>query len=876
MHRDIRTTLLRGLAVMFTAFLIGVAASSPLTDVAQEASAKGPIEMFVTDMKASPGFFNMYVKKDGTLYLETTQEHFGKDFLVVVQMARGIGESFLLTGYPLDSDLLQFRMRNDKIELLTRNPYFRASDGTPLEKMVELGFRDSVRRTFPIVARDDAAGRYLIDATGLFLSDWPNLADYLPAVFKTGFRLDGSRSAISSVKSFPRNVEIEADLTFAATAPLTNVPPRVFAVLPDEKTLPVALHYSVLALPDEPMKPRLADDRVGYFTTTYKDYSRQVSPTNAVRLVNRWRLEKKDPYAPLSEPIKPIIFYLENTIPQEFRPYIKAGVEAWNRAFEAAGFKNAIIAVDQPNDPNWDPGDARYSTIRWMPSVSSVFAIGPSDVDPRTGEILNADILFTADWIRSLTNEYLRMVESPLAFIENEAQARELARLFNPNDVSKLCAYSTGMAPHMALLTMTLMADGLVGSDGQMPLEYIGAALKETVMHEVGHALGLRHNFKASTATPFEKLHDRNFTERFGITASVMEYNPANISSDREHQGEYFHSAVATYDVWAIQWGYKPVGNETLEPHPELQAIAQQHGEREHLYGTDEDAWDYPYALDPAITQWDLGADPVAYYKDLQKLVERLWPGLEKRVIAEDAEYWPLRSAVNVLLYQQMRGYISYVKVLGGIEVTRAHQNDVLTPLKVLSAERQREALRFVLEAFNPEIPQRFPKHLLDKMPRERWWDWASSWQYGLRFHFPIHDSITAMRASVLTSAFWPERLLRIRDNAYRSDEANPYTLDEHFMGFTDAIWADVLGKKALTDSFGRAIQSVYIDRLIAIVTDESPNRVSDAVAMAYAELDRIDRVISDLFVEGVKDSMAKAHLMEVQHRIRAVVDTEQ
>ena len=862
--------------VLVIGIVLALSATAVNSSISQEAPAKGPIEAFTAEMKAFPGFFNLYLKKDGTLYLEVTQEHFGKDFLVVVQMARGIGESFLLTGYPLDSDLLQFRFRNDKIELLTRNPYFRAAPGTPLEKMVQLGFRDSVRRSFSIVARDDAAGRYLIDATGLFVSDWPNLADYLPAIFRTGFRLDPTRSTISSVKGFPRNVEIEADLMFAALAPLTNVPARIFAVLPDEKTLPIALHYSVLALPEEPMKPRLADDRVGYFVTTYKDYERQTEPTNSVRIINRWRLEKRDPYAPLSEPIKPIIFYLENTIPKEFRPYIKEGVEAWNKAFEAAGFKNAIIALDQPNDPTFDPADARYSTIRWMPSVSSVFAIGPSDVDPRSGEILNADILITADWVRSLTNEYLRMVDSPTAFLEHEEQARELARLLNPNDVGKLCAYEAGLAPHMALLHMTLAADGLAASGGQMPLEYIGAALRELTMHEVGHALGLRHNFKASFAVPFEKLHDPSFTQKYGITASVMDYNPPNIASDRDRQGEYYSSTVGPYDIWAIQWGYKPVGNETLEPHPELQAIAQQHGKHEYLYGTDEDAWNYPYALDPAITQWDLSDDPIAYYTDLQRLVERLWPGLEERVIAEDAEYWPLRSAVNVLLYQQMRGYISYVKALGGMSVTRAHKGDVLTPLKVLPAEQQRRALRFVLDAFSPEIQKRFPKHLLDKMPRERWWDWASSWSVGQRFHFPIHDSITSMRASVLTAAFWPERLRRIRDNAYRSDEENPYTLAEHFMGFTDAIWADVLSKRAPTDSFQRAIQSVYIDLLIQLATDKSSDRVSDAVAMAYAELIRIDQAISDLLVEGVKDPLAKAHLLEVQHRIRGVIDIEQ
>ncbi|MCS6937420.1 MAG: zinc-dependent metalloprotease [Candidatus Bipolaricaulota bacterium] len=856
------------------AVLLVVALAVPF--VGQEAPGKGPIEAFVAEMKSIPGYFNAYLKRDGTLYLEISRDQFNKDFLVIVQMARGIGESFLLTGYPLDSDLLQFRMRNDKIELWTRNPYFRADPGTPLGQMVELGFRDSVRRSFAIVARDETAGRYLIDATGLFLSDWPNLGDYLPGVFRTSFRLDPTRSAITSVKGFPRNVEIDADLTFAANAPMQNVPPRVYAVLPDEKTLPVALHYSILALPEQPMKPRLADDRVGYFVTTYKDYSRQTGPTNSVRLVNRWRLEKKDPYAPLSEPVKPIIFYIENTVPKELRPYVKEGVEAWNKAFEAAGFKNAILALDQPNDPHWDPADARYSTIRWMPSVSSVFAMGPSDVDPRSGEILNADILFTADWVRALTNEYLRMVESPMQFLQDESEALEIARTLNPHAASLLCSYEAGMAPHMATLMMTLAADGLIAPGEGIPLEYVGAAIRETVMHEVGHALGLRHNFKASVATPFEQLHNKDYTSRYGITASVMEYNPPNISSDREHQGEYFNSTVGPWDIWAIKWGYTPVGNERLAPHPQLQEIALQHSAREHLYGTDEDAWLYPYALDPLITQWDLSADPVAYYKDLQKLVARLWERLEDRLLAPDDEYWPLRGAVNTLLFQELRGYIYYVKALGGMTVTRAHKGDELTPLKPLSAEEQRKALRFVTEIFSPEVQKRFPKHFLDKMPRERWWDWASSWQPNQRFHFPIHDAITGMRVQVLTAAFWPERLLRITDNAYRSDEEDPYTLDEHFKGFTDAIWGDVLSRQPPTDSFQRAIQSIYLDMLIAMVKDETPNRLSDAVAMAYAELVRLDKAIGDLLVERADlDALSKAHLLEAQRRIRQIVVSE-
>ena len=874
-------------------FLVGLLAALP-GDVSPATAQPAPsVDEFVAEMSAAPGYFNTYQTDDGRLYMEVTDEHFGQDFLIVMQMARGLGESLLLTGYPLGSAMMTFRMRQERIELIARNPRFRADDGTPLERMVELGFSESVYDAFGIVARDADAGRYLIDVTGLFLSDVPGLVDVLPQIYGVGFRPDPTRSAITSVKGFPENVEIEADLTFAASAPTPSV------TTPDPKALPIAYHYSILKLPDEPMKPRLADDRIGYFTTTYKDYSRQGGPTNSVRLVNRWRLEKQDPYAELSEPVRPIVFYLENTIPEEYRPYIREGVEAWNVAFEEAGFKNAVVALDQPDDPNWDPGDARYSTIRWMPSVSSTFAMGPSDVDPRSGEILNADILFTSDWVRALTGEYAEHIDSPWELLGKEQRARELAERLNPDDVAKLCTYGIGAAPHNALLRYTLMADGVMGADGDVPLEYVGAALRETTMHEVGHTLGLRHNFKASSAVPNEKLHDVEFTQANGITASVMEYNPANINPDREQQGEYYNSTVGPYDRWAIQWGYLPVGNETLERHPELEAIAEEQSVPEHAYGTDEDGWLYPYSLDPMIVQWDLGADPIAFYHDLQELVDRLWGGLDERLLRDGDAYWPLRSSMHFLLFEEFQGYFYGIKGIGGLSVTRAHKGDPNgdVPLSVLPADEQRRTLDFILEAFQPDALREFPKELLDKAITERWYDWASSWQDGERFTYPIHSTLTAGRSTILDLALDPERLMRVRDNAYRSDEADPFTLDELFLGLTDTIWADVLGGQAPVDSFQRQIQTVYVEKLIGMsgvaasggssggdapsgspigVTGD-PNtiapQVDDAEALAFTELIRIKDAVDALLDSGSLDTLPRAHLTKTSHRIADALD---
>lgn len=912
-----------GLLVVLMGALAGLP-GEPQPVTAREAP---PIDQVVKGMEAIPGFFTVYTGPDGRLLLEIQEEQFGKDFLVVVQMARGIGESFLLTGFPLTTEMLTFRLRGGRVELVARNPYFRAEAGTPLERMVQLGFRESIKRAFQIVAQDPERGRYLIDATGLFVNDWPGLSYALPFIYGVGFRLDPRRSTLVYVKGFPENVEIEVDLTFQASFPFFS------RTVPDPTSLPVSLHYSVLKLPDEPMKPRLADDRVGYFVTAFKDFSRQGGRTNTVRVIHRWRLEKKDPWAPISEPKKPIVFYLENTIPEAYRPYIKEGVEAWNKAFEAAGFKNAIVAVDQPDDPDFDPEDARYSTIRWVPSVTAVFAMGPSDVDPRSGEILNADILFTEGWVRALTGEYdlLTDVQSPLDFLTREAEALRLAFLLNPRAAGRLCAFGTGLLPHLLVWRLALQAQGVVGPDGEVPLEYVGAALREITMHEVGHALGLRHNFKASAAIPYLKLHDENYTRRYGVSASVMDYNPPNVSPDPRRQGEYYSSTVGPYDVWAIQYGYMPVPGETLEaPHPRLRAIAEEHFQREHLYGTDEDAWLYPYALDPLTNMWDLGDDPIAYYQEVQRLVDRLWRDVVKRMVPEGGELWPVRSAIHALLYEQTRGYFYALKAVGGVRVTRAHRDDPmgLKPFEPLSADEQRRALRFVLEAFTPLILREFPKELLDLATPERWRDWASSWRLGTRFTYPIHEVIAGIREALLEMAFWPERLMRIRDNAYRSNEPDPFTLDELFTGFTDAIWGDVLEGRPPADSFQRQIQSLYVDKLLELAglrvaptgertrrepaptptpdanadadadaerarawwawapwTDAGadvgvgvaqfpsslrvPPRAPEAKALALVELQRIARAIEALLARDVPlEPLDEAHLLEVRARI--------
>ncbi|NIP83108.1 MAG: DUF5117 domain-containing protein, partial [Gemmatimonadetes bacterium] len=560
----VRVSTLAALAVALGA-CSGARPESPGPQAKKPDGPFKPYAEVLKDTEKHEGLFTVHVKRDAAMFLEIGPEQLDRDFGMVMHYSRGTGVYNLHDGLRVGGTrLIRWRRHGDRVYLVEVNPRFTATEGSAMRASLDDNTGHSILAAFDIQAEHDSTKAVVIEATPFFVSDYADLGDGLKGYHgnkPVGF--DKDRSYLDRVQTFPENVEIDALLTFKTSDRPTF---SSGAGVSDYRSIPVGLRYSLFALPDEPMRRRLADDRVGYFLSAQRDFSRDRLPDPYVRYVNRWRLEKKDPAARVSEPVEPIVYYIDRSVPAEYRVYVKEGIEAWNKAFEAAGFRNAIMAKEAPDDPSWSAEDIRYSTVRWTAAHEMGYAIGPSQVDPRTGEILNADILVSSTFVTGWANEWA-VLAGPVAMVLGEEAAAEagyfgglwgqlmaleaLARDLPADMRDRLCMAAIGKAHQLGFQHAALGALGVIDGTAPMPDGYLRDAIRDLIMHEVGHTLGLRHNFKASSAVPFHRLNDRDFTRRNGVSVSVMDYNATNIASDPAAQGYFVNPEVGAYDVWA-------------------------------------------------------------------------------------------------------------------------------------------------------------------------------------------------------------------------------------------------------------------------------------------------------------------------------------
>ncbi len=868
-----------------------------------------PWKKTLKDTEKIEGFIPLHQKEDRTLFAELSPEMLGQNVGLVMHISKGVGVFNLHDGLALsDTRMMRFRKVGHKVHLVHRNPRFRADAGGMRTSMKD-NVGHSVVQSFDIVSRNDSTEHLLIKLSDFLVSDYANIGESVKPYFgDKPVQFQGGTSYVDSVQGFERNMEIDAMLNYKGSDP----PLIGGGALPDYRSIPVGVRYSFFKLPERPMQARLADDRVGYFTNAIKDFSKDKQDDPYLRYVNRWRLAPSDTAAyqqgELVAPEEPIVYYVDHSVPEEYRPHVKEGIEAWNEAFEEAGYKNAVVAKDAPDDSSWSAEDIRYSTVRWTAAHQMGYAIGPSQTDPRTGEILNADILISSGFVRGWKQTYEGLTPETNASenrpnrLPMQRTTQALQQMFPAKLARRACWAERGKAQQLGLQRAVLRARGTLNPGAPMPDEYLGAAIKDLVMHEVGHTLGLRHNFKASSGIPTGKLQDESYTREHGLSLSVMDYAPVNVALDKNNQGHYWNPNVGTYDEWAIKYGYMPIAQQSAdEPFTRdapladtttaekngLDKIAAQSSDSLHTYGTDEDNWLGPYAVDPLTNAWELGSSPLSFAQTRTQLARKVEPKLDDRLIAEGERYHRLREATTALIMERFRTLMPVTKTIGGMYVARDHKGtpDARMPFRPVSAEKQREAVDLLVEAaFAPDAFQ-FEPERLNKLAPDRHAHWGVSGS--LQIDYPVHEYVDMVQTGLLSELLHPARLKRMIDNQVRV-ESEAYGPGDLLPRLTDAIWSelDTDGPRSVAiNSFRRNLQRAYTDRLIDYLLDTTSwitisfsgidqlSAPESVRSLARLELVELSEQIGRTLNRGSLDRDTRAHLSETKARIDRALD---
>ncbi len=908
-----------------------VAAVKAAEPVAKLESKFPDWDKVIKGAKKIEGLFPLYFnEKDQALHMEIRQDQYGQELILPISIARGAGSMFL-GGDTLNFGeqwVISFQRKADKILVIRHNLRVKANDGSPQADSIKVSYSDSVIEALPIKSEQHNGDRVLIDLADMFMTDLANI----------GITPDRSRSTWAKVKGFPENLEVEVAAVFNMRyGGLFYYFYGTDSVV-DPRGTQVVIHYGLSKLAAGDYKPREADDRVGHFLSTVNDFSSDIHDTPKKRYVTRWQLDKSNEEAEKSPPKKPIVFWVEKTVPREYRPYVRAGILEWNKAFEKLGFIEAIQVRDQTELDDFDPEDIRYNTFRWI-TTSIGFAMGPSRTNPKTGQILDADIVFDEGMVRYWRGEFLRTRGIPEAISMLEAGQRqgfyklfaarlpemaghrdEINRLaqayhsargeismqpdgprqhgFAQRDASagcECCMMGQGMQRQIGLMAAMMAARGTITPGGKVPEEFLGQAIKEVVMHEVGHTLGLRHNFKSSSFISLKDANNPEITRKRGMTGSVMDYAPANFALKDEKQGDYFSDTIGPYDYWVIEYAYQPIKGDEKE---ELAKIASRSSSPELIYGTDEDLYMNP---DPRINAYDLG-DPLEYASQRVKLMKESLDKLQERVVAKGDGWQRARQAFSMLLGELSSAAYLSSQYVGGQYTSRAHRDepDARTPLEPIQVAKQREAIKLLKEEILSDSAFKFSPELLRRLPPEHFRD---NFYYfsGSRYQYPLYESVLSIQQIVL-SRFLDGDVLRSIQNAelLAGEGEEALKLPEVFDALTDSIWselpaAEISGSekpKVAISTIRRNLQREHVKRLSEMVLgprnqmmdyyyfifyDFSRPVPADARALARQHLKALDARIGTALddAKSETDAYSRAHLEQLRDQIAKVLSAQ-
>ena len=804
-------------------------------------TAPKPFVEIIKDAKQQAGLFPIW-RKDEKVWIEIPKAAFNKPFFFSVNVANSVGERGLYASMMQSDALVEWRRVGNQVQLIALNTKYRGEGGAKVA--VSQAFSPSLVAGMPVASAEHPVHKGVLVDAGFLLADISGYSTQIEAAYRLPFSLDRSNSFIETTRADATLSTLSTRIHYATARipapPLSPSPvpmPTPPQATPDPRSFFVTFVYNFSAMPETPMAPRLSDARLGHFTQTFNDLSSDLKASTRVHYVNRWRLEKKDPGAELSEPVKPIVFWMDKNIPPKYRPAVEAGIVEWNKAFEKIGFKNAVLARQQPDDADWDNMDAVHASVRWFVGADVGFARGPSHADPRTGEILDADIamsdVFARGSRRFIVEDVGMTASQRLAQLSQGWQARSglMGR-----GLDATCTYALESAAEMDFAMDLLEARGDIAPDGPEAEAFVMSVITDTIMHEVGHTLGLKHNFKASTTITRAQLQDKAFTEANGLSGSVMDYNAYNLAVDGEKQASLNGRKLGAYDYWAIEYAYRPLNAATETA--ELAKIAGRSTEPALAYADDADAGGFGSdGIDPLANRFDLGDDPLAYYKKRLKLSQELWARVQARGARAGDDPTRQRRILLAGFAQLQRSAELVGKYVGGMYTLRdlPGTNTGRANYKPVEPAKQREALQFLATGLFSADSFRFDPKFLSNLSVD-YNEWNRDGPVNVRGAV-LRAQTTAMDR--LLAAGTAQRLLDLPNYLEPSQRKGMISLNEVYATLQSSVWSE-LKTGAEIDGLRRNLQREHLRRMQTALTRGAPGLPADALSLARMHANRL------------------------------------